>query len=203
MVLIATAAVTYVRSVPTWLRAWAPLLLLLFLYSEMPAIIAAAEVTDAEAIHPGYGFLSENADFAERVEKSGFQFIGPTPESIRIMGDKVSAKQAMIKAGVPCVPGSEGELPDDPVMIRGGWRVDRDDLYAQADATPAEKRTEKQSAKQPGLPGMPQGKPAGVRCVQLTVFAELSTPGAGQHQAFEGNVDHARAFRQYLTQRGK
>jgi len=87
-------------------------------YLNMPAIIAAAEVTDAEAIHPGYGFLSENADFAERVEKSGFQFIGPTAESIRIMGDKVSAKQAIIKAGVPCVPGSEGELPDDPAHIR-------------------------------------------------------------------------------------
>ena len=87
-------------------------------YLNMPAIISAAEVTDAEAIHPGYGFLSENADFAERVEKSGFQFIGPTPESIRIMGDKVAAKQAMIKAGVPCVPGSEGELPDDPAAIR-------------------------------------------------------------------------------------
>lgn len=87
-------------------------------YLNMPAIISAAEVTDAEAIHPGYGFLSENADFAERVEKSGFQFIGPTPESIRTMGDKVSAKQAMIKAGVPCVPGSEGALPDDPADIR-------------------------------------------------------------------------------------
>ena len=87
-------------------------------YLNMPAIISAAEVTDAEAIHPGYGFLSENADFAERVEKSGFQFIGPTPESIRIMGDKVSAKQAMIKAGVPCVPGSDGELPDDPAAIK-------------------------------------------------------------------------------------
>jgi acetyl-CoA carboxylase biotin carboxylase subunit len=87
-------------------------------YLSMPAIISAAEVTDAEAIHPGYGFLSENADFAERVEKSGFQFIGPTPESIRIMGDKVSAKQAMIKAGVPCVPGSEGALPEDPASIR-------------------------------------------------------------------------------------
>jgi acetyl-CoA carboxylase biotin carboxylase subunit len=74
-------------------------------------------VTDAEAIHPGYGFLSENADFAERVEQSGFTFIGPTPESIRIMGDKVSAKAAMIKAGVPCVPGSEGALPDDPKEI--------------------------------------------------------------------------------------
>src|SRR5512141_2077486 len=87
-------------------------------YLNIPAIISAAEVTDAEAIHPGYGFLSENADFAERVENSGFQVIGPTPESIRIMGDKVSAKQAMIKAGVPCVPGSDGELPDDPVLIR-------------------------------------------------------------------------------------
>src|SRR6516164_6391754 len=82
-------------------------------YLNMPAIISTAEVTDAEAIHPGYGFLSESADFAERVEKSGFTFIGPTPESIRIMGDKVSAKQAMIKAGVPCVPGSDGELSDD------------------------------------------------------------------------------------------
>ena len=87
-------------------------------YLNMPAIISAAEVTDAEAIHPGYGFLSENADFAERVEKSGFQFIGPSPESIRTMGDKVSAKQTMIKAGVPCVPGFEGELPEDALQIR-------------------------------------------------------------------------------------
>ena len=71
----------------------------------MAAIISAAEVTDAEAVHPGYGFLSENADFAERVERSGFVFIGPHPENIRLMGDKVSAKQAMEKAGVPCVPG--------------------------------------------------------------------------------------------------
>ena len=86
-------------------------------YLNMPAIISAAEVTDAEAIHPGYGFLSENADFAERVEKSGFAFIGPRPETIRLMGDKVSAKRAMIKAGVPCVPGSEGALPDNPKDI--------------------------------------------------------------------------------------
>src|SRR6476469_4791898 len=86
-------------------------------YLNIPAIISAAEVTDAEAIHPGYGFLSENADFAERVEKSGFVFIGPRPESIRMMGDKVSAKQAMIRAGVPCVPGSDGALPDDPKEI--------------------------------------------------------------------------------------
>jgi acetyl-CoA carboxylase biotin carboxylase subunit len=86
-------------------------------YLNMPAIIAAAEVTDAEAIHPGYGFLSENADFADRVEKSGFIFIGPRPESIRLMGDKVSAKHAMIEAGVPVVPGSAGALPDDPAEI--------------------------------------------------------------------------------------
>jgi acetyl-CoA carboxylase biotin carboxylase subunit len=82
-------------------------------YLNIPAIISAAEVTDAEAIHPGYGFLSENADFAERVEKSGFCFIGPRPESIRLMGDKVSAKQAMASAGVPTVPGSSGALPED------------------------------------------------------------------------------------------
>jgi acetyl-CoA carboxylase, biotin carboxylase subunit len=87
-------------------------------YLSMPAIISAAEVTDAEAIHPGYGFLSENADFAERVEQSGFAFIGPTPDSIRTMGDKVAAKQAMIRAGVPCVPGSEGALPADPAAIK-------------------------------------------------------------------------------------
>jgi len=82
-------------------------------YLNIPAIISAAEVTDAEAIHPGYGFLSENADFAERVEKSGFVFIGPRADSIRLMGDKVSAKDAMKRAGVPVVAGSEGALPED------------------------------------------------------------------------------------------
>jgi acetyl-CoA carboxylase biotin carboxylase subunit len=82
-------------------------------YLHVPSIIAAAEVTDAEAIHPGYGFLSENADFAERVENSGFVFIGPRPETIRLMGDKVSAKDAMKASGVPCVPGSEGALGED------------------------------------------------------------------------------------------
>jgi acetyl-CoA carboxylase biotin carboxylase subunit len=86
-------------------------------YLNIPAIISAAEVTDAEAIHPGYGFLAENADFAEKVERSGFVFIGPHPENIRLMGDKVSAKQAMSKAGVPTVPGSEGALPEDPKEI--------------------------------------------------------------------------------------
>src|SRR5690554_2388293 len=86
-------------------------------YLHIPAIISAAEVTDSEAIHPGYGFLSENADFAERVEKSGFVFVGPKPESIRLMGDKVSAKRAMIEAGVPVVPGSEGALPEDPQEV--------------------------------------------------------------------------------------
>jgi acetyl-CoA carboxylase, biotin carboxylase subunit len=83
-------------------------------YLNIPAIISAAEVTDAGAIHPGYGFLSENADFAERVESSGFAFVGPRAETIRLMGDKVSAKNAMIAAGVPCVPGSGGALGDDP-----------------------------------------------------------------------------------------
>src|SRR6266446_6317980 len=83
-------------------------------YLNIPAIISAAEVTDAEAIHPGYGFLAENADFAERVEKSGFVFIGPRAETIRLMGDKVTAKAAMKKVGIPCVPGSEGVLPDVP-----------------------------------------------------------------------------------------
>ncbi len=86
-------------------------------YLNVPAIISAAELTDAEAIHPGYGFLSENADFAERVESSGFVFIGPRPETIRLMGDKVSAKDAMKASGVPCVPGSDGALPDDPDEI--------------------------------------------------------------------------------------
>lgn len=80
-------------------------------YLNIPSVISAAEVTDAQAIHPGYGFLSENADFAERVEKSGFVFIGPRPETIRLMGDKISAIKAMKKAGIPCVPGSDGPLP--------------------------------------------------------------------------------------------
>ena len=83
-------------------------------YLNMAAIISAAEVTGAEAIHPGYGFLSENADFAESVEKSGFVFVGPRSETIRLMGDKTNAKREMIAAGVPCVPGSEGGLPEEP-----------------------------------------------------------------------------------------
>ena len=82
-------------------------------YLNMPAIISAAEVTDAVAVHPGYGFLSENADFAERVESSGFTFIGPPASAIRLMGDKVSAIQSMKAAGVPCVPGSDGPLTED------------------------------------------------------------------------------------------
>ena len=93
-------------------------------YLNIPAVISAAEVTDAQAIHPGYGFLSENADFAERVEQSGFVFIGPRAETIRLMGDKVSAKDAMKRAGVPCVPGSDGALPDDPAeIIKTGKKV--------------------------------------------------------------------------------
>ena len=82
-------------------------------YLNMPAIISAAEVTDATGIHPGYGFLSENADFAERVESSGFTFVGPKADAIRLMGDKVSAIKAMKAAGVPCVPGSDGPLGDN------------------------------------------------------------------------------------------
>ncbi|HBO1149495.1 TPA: acetyl-CoA carboxylase biotin carboxylase subunit [Pseudomonas aeruginosa] len=82
-------------------------------YLQIPAIIAAAEVTGATAIHPGYGFLAENADFAEQIERSGFTFVGPTAEVIRPMGDKVSAKDAMKRAGVPTVPGSDGPLPED------------------------------------------------------------------------------------------
>ncbi len=95
-------------------------------YLNVPAIISAAEVTDAVGIHPGYGFLSENADFAERVESSGFVFIGPKPETIRLMGDKVSAIDAMKKSGVPCVPGSGGPLGDD---AEENMRVARDIGY--------------------------------------------------------------------------
>ena len=82
-------------------------------YLNIPAIISAAEVVDAVAIHPGYGFLSEKADFAERVEKSGFTFIGPNSDTIRIMGDKLSAINAMRRVGVPCLPGSDGPLTGD------------------------------------------------------------------------------------------
>jgi len=84
-------------------------------YLNVPALIAAAEVTHADAIHPGYGFLSENADFAQRVEESGFIFIGPRAENIRVMGDKVAAIEAMQKSNVPCVPGSDGGLDENPI----------------------------------------------------------------------------------------
>ena len=117
-------------------------------YLNIPAVVSAAEVTDAAAIHPGYGFLSENADFAERVEQSGFIFIGPRPETIRQMGDKVSAIKVMKAAGVPCVPGSDGVLGDNeqdnlriareigyPVIVKAsgggggrGMRIVRDEL---------------------------------------------------------------------------
>ena len=95
-------------------------------YLNVPAIISVAEVTNSDAIHPGYGFLSENADFAEQVEKSGFVFIGPTAETIRLMGDKVSAKHQMQRSGVPTVPGSEGTVPDDPDEV---LRIARDIGY--------------------------------------------------------------------------
>ena len=93
-------------------------------YLDVPAIISVAELTNADGIHPGYGFLSENADFAEQVEKSGFTFIGPTAETIRLMGDKVSAKHQMRRTGVPIVPGSDGALPDDPEeVLRIAWEI--------------------------------------------------------------------------------
>ncbi|MCH1493011.1 MAG: acetyl-CoA carboxylase biotin carboxylase subunit [Luminiphilus sp.] len=95
-------------------------------YLNVPAIISVAEVTNADGIHPGYGFLSENADFAEQVEKSGFVFIGPRAETIRLMGDKVSAKHQMKRSGVPTVPGSEGAVPEDPDEI---LRIARDIGY--------------------------------------------------------------------------
>jgi acetyl-CoA carboxylase biotin carboxylase subunit len=95
-------------------------------YLNIPAVISAAEVTDAVAIHPGYGFLSENADFAEQVEKSGFVFIGPRPDTIRLMGNKVSAIATMKQAGVPCVPGSDGPLDDD---MEKNFRIARDIGY--------------------------------------------------------------------------
>ena len=97
-------------------------------YLNVPAIISAAEVTDTTAIHPGYGFLAENADFAEQVEKSGFTFIGPTADTIRLMGDKVSAIKSMKRAGVPTVPGSDGPLTDDhdrtkEIALRVGYPI--------------------------------------------------------------------------------
>ncbi len=87
-------------------------------YLNVPAIISAMEITNASGVHPGYGFLAENADFAERVERSGFVFIGPTADVIRVMGDKVAAIQAMQRAGVPTVPGSDGALNSDPKALR-------------------------------------------------------------------------------------
>ena len=95
-------------------------------YLNIPALISAAEVTDSVAIHPGYGFLAENADFAEAVDRSGFVFVGPRPETIRLMGDKISAIRTMRRAGIPCVPGSEGPLPEDPDEI---VRIARDIGY--------------------------------------------------------------------------
>ena len=130
-------------------------------YLNIPAIIAAAEVTEAEAIHPGYGFLSENADFAEQVLKSGFSFIGPPPNIIRQMGDKIQAKKIMTKEGVPCVPGFSKELPNDktelieiaksigfPIMIKaaggGGGRGMRV-VYAENDLFESVKMTENEA----------------------------------------------------------
>ena len=102
-------------------------------YLSITKIIEACKKTGADAVHPGYGFLSENADFAERVEKSGFVFIGPRSETIRLMGDKVSAKNAMKSAGVPCVPGSEGALPEDLDEIRKIGEVESEILFVSSE----------------------------------------------------------------------
>ena len=147
-------------------------------YLNVPAIIAATEVTDAVAVHPGYGFLAENADFAERVEQSGFIFIGPRPETIRLMGDKVSAIKAMKEAGVPCVPGSDGPLPDDaqecmriarevgyPVIIKAsaggggrGMRVVHTEAHLQQRAATDAAGSSGRFWRCHGLPGKIPGK---------------------------------------------
>src|SRR5919108_4253134 len=87
-------------------------------YLNVPAILSAAIITGANAIHPGYGFLSENADFAAMVEEHGFTFIGPSPDHIRMMGDKIAAKAAIKSLGIPCVPGSDGPVPDPETALR-------------------------------------------------------------------------------------
>ena len=86
-------------------------------YLNIPALLAACEITGADAVHPGYGFLAENARFAEILAEHKLQFIGPRPEHIRLMGDKIAAKRAMLAAGVPCVPGPDSALPDDPAAV--------------------------------------------------------------------------------------
>jgi len=131
-------------------------------YLDIASVIAAAEVTAASAIHPGYGFLSENADFAERVEQSGFVFVGPRAETIRVLGDKISAIQAMKDAGVPCVPGSDGEVPTDseetlelarkigyPLMIKasgGGGGKGMRVCYDESDLLQSVQLTRKEAA---------------------------------------------------------
>lgn len=137
-------------------------------YLQIPAIIAAAEVTGATAIHPGYGFLAENADFAEQIERSGFTFVGPTAEEIRLMGDKVSAKDAMKRAGVPTVPGSDGPLPEDeetalaiarevgyPVIIKaagGGGGRDMRVVYDESELIKSAKLTRTEAGAAFGNP---------------------------------------------------
>ncbi|HHL2227022.1 TPA: acetyl-CoA carboxylase biotin carboxylase subunit [Pseudomonas aeruginosa] len=137
-------------------------------YLQIPAIIAAAEVTGATAIHPGYGFLAENADFAEQIERSGFTFVGPTAEVIRLMGDKVSAKDAMKRAGVPTVPGSDGPLPEDeetalaiarevgyPVIIKaagGGGGRDMRVVYDESELIKSAKLTRTEAGAAFGNP---------------------------------------------------
>jgi acetyl-CoA carboxylase biotin carboxylase subunit len=141
-------------------------------YLNIPAIISAAEVTDAQAIHPGYGFLSENADFAEKVEKSGFVFIGPRPETIRLMGDKVNARNAMTKAGVPCVP-VQAALADDTKEIAGSPAIKYPVVIkALPAAAAAAARRPTEAALLPG--GEPPQDGAGAAFGNSSVYMEIS-----------------------------
>ena len=149
-------------------------------YLNIPAIIAAAEVTDAQAIHPGYGFLSENADFAEKVERSGFVFIGPRPDTIRLMGDKVSAKAAMIKAGVPCVPGLRGRAAGRPEGGHPDGAADR----LSGDHQGGGRRRRTRHARRPHRGGARAGGHA---------HALGSGGGVRQPDALHGEVPHESA----------
>ncbi len=147
-------------------------------YLNMPAIISAAEVTDAVAVHPGYGFLSENADFAERVETSGFIFIGPPASAIRLMGDKVSAIQSMKAAGVPCVPGSDGPLGED---ADENMRIGRDIGYPVI------------------IKASGGGGGRGMRVVhaEASLIAAISVTKAEARAAFDNDVVYMEKFLEY------
>ena len=170
-------------------------------YLNIPAIISAAEVTDAQAIHPGYGFLAENADFAEKVEKSGFVFIGPRPDTIRLMGDKVSAKVAMTKAGVPCVPGSAGALPDDPKEIIKSARAVKYPVIIKRRRAAA-RHARRSHRSRPALRGQPDApKQGSVRqCDRL--HREISTSPPHRDSVLADEYKNAPFFERDCSMRG-